>query len=66
MKLLSMDDKEFMQFNILSNEDWKRIISSCINISKIKIEKHVEKMNSVNTNLKKELIPFKKRNNDEL
>ena len=59
-----MDDIEFMQFNIFDQNQWLCIVEKCIEIADIKIQKTINKLNTYNQPQK--LIPFKKRNSDQL
>ena len=63
MRLLAMDDPEFKEMSIFSMEQWHMIIRSCVETVDTKIQKMVEK----NVNEPQgALIPFKKRNKDEI
>jgi hypothetical protein len=61
MRLLTMDDPEFKNFNIFSNEQWVMIIRGCVEIADTKIQKMIER--TQNQPMEK-LMPFKKRNKD--
>jgi hypothetical protein len=39
MKLLAMDDFEFKAFNIFNEQQWRSIITNCVSIADIKIQK---------------------------
>lgn len=60
MRLLAMDDFEFREFNIFNEQQWRSIISNCVTIADIKIQKQLER----NANQVIKLVPFKKRNSD--
>jgi hypothetical protein len=62
MRLLAMDDFEFRAFNIFNEQQWRSIIANCVTIADIKIQKILERSN----NQAIKLVPFKKRNSDEL
>lgn len=62
MRLIAMDDFEFKAFNVFNEQEWRSIITNCVSIADIKIQKILER----NTNQIIKLIPFKKRNSDEL
>lgn len=62
MRLLGMDDPEFKAFDIFSQQQWRNIIRSCVQIADIKIQKIIE--NSPKQT--QQLTPFKKRNKDQL
>lgn len=53
-----------MEFNIFDRNEWTCIIDKCIEITDIKIQKIINKNNVYNQPQK--LVPFKKRNSDEL
>jgi hypothetical protein len=63
MRLLAMDDPEFLKLDIFSMQQWLFIIKSCVEIADIKIQKMIEKTSSQPQG---QLVPFKKRNKDEM
>ena len=64
MRLLGMDDLEFTNFSIFSPQDWNGILSSCVQIADLKIQKLVEKYQKEYQ--PGQLVPFTKRNSDEI
>ena len=58
-----MDDPEFKELGIFSQQQWQNIISNCVEVADIKIQKIAESMGKENNG---QILPFKKRNKDQL
>lgn len=63
MRLLAMDDPEFSNLEMFTAKQWNHIIKNCVDVADVKIQKIIEK--TVNQPSVR-LLPFKKRNKDEL
>jgi predicted pyridoxine 5'-phosphate oxidase superfamily flavin-nucleotide-binding protein len=63
MRLLAMDDEEFAQWTVFSSGEWQRVIDNCVATADTKIQKLIEKSHGQPGG---RLVPFKKRNSDEL
>ena len=61
MRLMAMDDEEFKEFNLFTQDQWKIIIHHAISESVKKITKLTKLQNSLNNNTKK-LVPFANKN----
>jgi hypothetical protein len=64
MRLLAMDDEEFGRWSVFERGEWQRVVDNCVATADTKIQKLIERSNGQQTAAR--LVPFKKRNCDEL
>jgi hypothetical protein len=64
MRLLAMDDEEFGRWKVFERGEWQRVVDNCVATADTKIQKLIERSNG--QQIATRLVPFKKRNRDEL